>query len=129
MPLPPEDKIRAIKDQHPNRALYVIDVAEGKNPDGTDGEVSLTVVMTAPERGEYRMFSEQLSKAAENKNAIDKVWAMRSVIESHALQQIRWPSREECMEAFRLRPAMIDGFADELQKAAGEQVEFRRKKL
>jgi hypothetical protein len=68
-------------------------------------------------------------KANETKGDADRIWAVRSAVENAALSQIRWPSREECMEAFRKRPAMVDGFSSELQKAAGEQLQFRSKKL
>jgi hypothetical protein len=122
MPTPPDDKIKAIKELFPGRALFQVDVLDGKDE-------YMSFIMTAPERGEYKLFVESMFKARETKGDADKIWAVRAAVENAALTQIRWPSREECMTAFRERPAMVDGFAEELQKAAGEQTEFRSKKL
>jgi hypothetical protein len=122
MPTPPDDKIKAIKELFPGRALFLVEAMD------KDDE-AMTFIMTAPERGEYKLFVEAMFKAREVKNEADKIWAVRSVVENAALNQIRWPSREECMTAFRERPAMVDGFSAELQKAAGEQIEYRSKKL
>lgn len=122
MALPTEDKLDAIRNLFPGRALFLVEAMDSE-------EQVMGFVMTAPERGEYRIFAEQLFKARETKNDVDKIWAVRAAVENAALTQIRWPAREECMEAFKARPAMVDGFADQLMKAAGEQIEFRSKKL
>jgi hypothetical protein len=122
MPAPPEDKIKAIKELFPDRALFLIEATDA------DEEV-MSFVMTAPERGEYKLFIEAVYKSREHKSETDKIWAMRQAVENAALAQIRWPSREECMAAFRARPAMIDGFMEEMHKAAGEQIQVRSKKL
>jgi hypothetical protein len=119
---PPQDKLESIRSLFPGRALFLVEAMDAE-------EQAMSFVMTAPERGEYRLFVEQIFKAREQKNDVDKIWATRAAVENAALAQIRWPSREECMEAFQKRPAMIDGFAEELQKAAGEQIEFRSKKF
>lgn len=128
MPTPPDDKIQAIKQLFPSRALFLVEAIAKENADDK-GDEYMSFIMTAPERGEYKLFIEQMFKARESKSDADKIWAVREAVENAALAQIRWPSREECMTAFRERPAMVDGFAEELQKAAGEQLEFRSKKL
>lgn len=123
---PSKEKIEELKALYPQRELLLV---ESFAKDEAGEETVMHFVMTAPERGEYKIFVEQFLKASEKGSESEKIWAKRSVIENAALSQIRWPSREECMEAFRKRPAMVDGFLKEIQKAAGEQLEFRSKKL
>jgi hypothetical protein len=120
---PSKEKIDQLKALYPERQLILVEALDGE-------EQVMHFVMTAPERGEYKIFLEKFMKASESTGSnADKLWAKRAALEEGALAQIRWPSREECMEAFRKRPAMVDGFMDEMQKAAGEQIEFRSKKL
>lgn len=85
--------------------------------------------MTGPSRDEYKKFTDEMIAARECKNESDKLSAIRGAIERAALAQIRWPDRESCQAMFNSRPAMMDGFADELHKAAGSNVELRSKKL
>lgn len=123
---PTDEKIAQLKAQYADRQLFLVEAVDGE---GETEDLSMVCVMTAPERGEYKMFVEAMFKAGDSTKGADKIWATRNAIEIAALAQIRWPSREECMTAFRLRPAMIDGFAEELKKAAGEQTIVRSKKL
>lgn len=119
---PDKDKIEQIRAQFPDRALFAVDAVD-------DNDELMTFVMTAPQRGEYKLFVEQMIKAREVKDEGDRLWKIREVVEAAALAQIRWPSREECQKAFMSRPEMVDGFAQELQKAAGSNVELRSRKL
>lgn len=125
---PPQDRIDQIKAQFPDRALFLVNAVAVEDKDKSEDQV-MEFVMTAPERGEYRLFVDQMIKAREVKDEGDRLWKIREVVENAALNQIRWPSKEECQKAFRNRPEMVDGFAQELQKAAGSNVELRSKKL
>jgi hypothetical protein len=119
---PSKEKIEQIKAQFPDRELYLVEALDAED------EV-LTFVMTSPERGEYRIYVDKMMEAGAIKSEAEKTWKVREIIENAALGQIRWPDREDCQKAFRMRPAMVDGFAEELQKAAGAHVELRSKKL
>lgn len=119
---PDKDKIEQIKAAFPDRALFGVDAV-----DGTDQVMAF--LMTAPERGEYKLFVEQMIKARDTKDEGDRLWKIREVVENAALAQIRWPDRDTCMKVFRSRPEMVDGFAQELQKAAGANIELRSRKL
>lgn len=118
----PEEKIEQIKATFPDRTLFLVEATDGEDQ-------VMEFLMTSPERGEYKLFVEQMIAAREIKNEGDRLWRIRDVVENHALAQIRWPLREECQKAFRGRPEMVDGFAQELQKAAGSNVELRSRKL
>lgn len=127
MQTPTQDKIDFIKSQFPDRVLYEIQaVAVDKN---TGEDHVLTVLMTGPTRDEYKMYVNKVLAAQEIKDEADRIWQTRTAVENAALGQIRWPDREDVRQAFNARPEMIDGFAAELRKAAGSNVELRAKKL
>lgn len=117
-----DEKVQQIKSQFPDRHIIAIDALDEESQ-------FITFIMTSPERGEYRIYTEQMLKANDIKDPGDRMWKIREIIENHALCQIRHPSRETCQALFRSRPEMIDGLGDELRKAAGSQVEFRTRKL
>jgi hypothetical protein len=124
---PTQEQIDFVKSQYPDRALYVVDAAI-PSKDGDDEDV-LTVLMTGPTRDEYKMFVNKMMAAKDTKDEADKLWSIRTAIENAALGQIRWPDRDTVRAAFNARPEMIDGFAAELQKAAGSNIELRSKRL
>lgn len=119
---PTKEKIEQIKAQFPDRVLYEVEAVDA------DDKI-MTFVMTGPTRDEYKFFINKMIAAREMKDESDKLWAVRTAVENAAIAQIRWPDREEVKKAFDARPEMIDGFAAELQKAAGSNVELRSKKL
>lgn len=133
---PSQEKIDAIKAQFPDRELYVVEaIVPARDKDGNkifdteDDECVMTFLMTGPTREEYKMFINKITIAGETKDKAERLWAIRAAVENAALAQIRWPDRAECQRAFDSRPEMVDGFSDELRKAAGSQIELRSKKL
>jgi hypothetical protein len=119
---PSKEKIEQIKAQFPDRELHLVEAIDDKD------EV-ISFVMTSPERGEYKIFIDRLMETTSIKSESDQAWKVREIVENAALAQIRWPEREECQKAFRLKPEMVDKFTDELRKQAGSQIELRSKKL
>ena len=123
---PPDDKIEYLRTQFPDRALYEVDAVAVDKDSGDD--IVLTVVMTGPTRDEYRFYVNKMIAAKDVKDEGDRLWATRQAIENAALAQIRWPEREEVKRVFDSRPEMVDGFAAEIQRAAGANIELRSKK-
>lgn len=119
---PSKEKIEQIKAQFPDRALFLVEAVDAD-------ERVMTFVMTAPTREEHKFFVNRMIAARDTKDEADRLWAVRTAVENAAVAQIRWPERDEVKKAFDARPEMIDGFAAELQKAAGANVELRSKKL
>jgi hypothetical protein len=119
---PSQEKIDQIKQQFPDRPLFLVDAVDSE-------EQVMTFVMTGPTRDEYRFYTNKMLAAKETKDQADQLWEMRMIAENAALSQIRWPDREECKKAFEMRPEMVDNFHAELRKAAGSLIEFRSKKL
>lgn len=119
---PSKEKIEQIKAQFPDRELHEVTAVDDK-------EQVMVFIMTSPERGEYKIFVEKLMEVSSLKTESEQLWKVREVVENAALAQIRWPDREECQKAFRLKPEMIDKFSDELRRQAGSQIELRSKKL
>lgn len=119
---PTQDKIDFIKSQFPDRVLYEVEAVDAEDH-------VMTFIMTGPLREEYKMFVSKVLAAKNQNDEADRLWAMRAAVENAALAQIRWPEREVAKAAFDARPEMIDGFAEELKKAAGSNIELRSKKL
>lgn len=119
---PSQEKIEFIKSQFPDRALFLVEAVDAED------EV-MSFVMTGPTKDEYKFFVNKMIAAKDTKDEADRLWAIRTAVENAALAQIRWPEREDVKRAFDARPEMVDGFAAELQKAAGQNVELRSKKL
>ena len=119
---PSQDKIEQLKAQYPDRALLLVEAMDA------DDKV-MSFVMTGPTKDEYKFFVGKLLAAREIKDEQDKLWSMRAAVENAALAQIRWPDRDECKKAFDARPEMVDGFHEELRKAAGANIELRSRKL
>lgn len=119
---PSDEKIKQLKDLFPDRTLHLIEAADA------DDQV-MAFVMTGPTRDELKFLDNKLTAAREIKDEADKIWSMRSIVENAALAQIRWPDRDECKKAFEARPQMVDGFHEQLRKAAGANIELRSKKL
>lgn len=125
---PGKEKIEQIKLQYPDRVLFQVNAVAVEASDKSEEQI-MTFLMTGPTRDEYKFFINKMIAAREMKDESDKLWAVRTAVENAAIAQIRWPDREEVKKAFDARPEMIDGFAAELQKAAGSNVELRSKKL
>jgi hypothetical protein len=119
---PTPEKIAEIKAKYPDRALELIEAKDGED------EIA-HFVLTGPLREEYKKFSDEMLAAKDAKQESDKLASIRGAIERAALAQIRWPDRETVQALFNARPAMVDGFAEVLHKAAGSNVELRAKKL
>lgn len=119
---PSQEKIEQIRAQFPDRNLFLVEAVDAEDQ-------VMSFVMTGPSKDEYKFFSGKILGAIDTKDPQDKLWALRGIVENAALAQIRWPDREECKKAFDARPEMVDGFQEELRKAAGSNIELRSKKL
>jgi hypothetical protein len=115
------EKIEELKAKFPDRELHRIELVDGN-------EASHVLVMTGPNRDEYRKFVSDVQRASDSKPA-DKLEAIRFAIEQNALAQIRWPDRDDVKALFSSLPAMVEKFADKLHETAGGTIELRSKKL
>ena len=120
--LPSKEKIEQLRAQFPDRELHLIEAYD-------DSDEVMSFILTAPERGEYKIYISKLIETESVKDEGEKLWKVREAMENAVLGQIRWPEREECQKAFRARPEMIDKFGNELRRLAGAQVELKSKKL
>lgn len=118
---PSSEKIAELKSKFPDRELHSVDFVDGS-------EVVSVVVMTGPNREEYKKFVADIQRAGESKPA-DKLEAIRFAIEQNALAQIRWPDRDDVKALFARVPAAVEKFADKLHETAGGTIELRSKKL
>lgn len=117
---PSSEKIAELKQKFPDRELHRVELFDG-------AEVAHVVVMTGPNRDEYKKFVSDVQRASDSKPA-DKLEAIRFAIEQSALAQIRWPDRDEVKALFSSMPAMVEKFADKLHETAGGNIELRSKK-
>lgn len=126
---PSNEQISALKATFPDRSLHLVEAVVKDESSSTTDEVAV-FVMTGPSRDEYKKFADEVFAAKDMKGSeSDRIVATRGAIERAALAQIRWPARDVVQKLFEHKPAMVDGFADELHKAAGSNVELRSKKL
>lgn len=122
MSKPTPETIEMLKAQFPDRVLLEVEAVDG------DDQV-MTFVMTGPNKDEYDFYIEKMLAAKDLKGESERIKAVRKAAENAALAQIRWPDRPSVQRAFEMRPEMIDGFPEELRKAAGSNVELRARKL
>lgn len=119
---PTDERLEQIKAEFPDRSLVEVEAVDGEDH-------VMTFVMTGPTREEYKFFVNKMIAAREVKDEADRLWAIRLAVENAATAMIRWPDRDEVKKAFGRHPEMIDGFAAEIQKAAGSNIELRSRKL
>lgn len=118
---PSKDVIDRVKASHPDRSLRLVEAI--------DGEDTYFFIMTGAAREEYKKFTDEMLSGKDAKDDKQQIENIRGAIERAALAQIRHPDREECKRIFNFKPAMIQNFAEEIQRAAGANVEVRSKNL
>ncbi len=127
---PTAEEIKALKSKYPDRVLKLLPFEE-KTPDGARVENSDTLyfIITGPNRPEFQKYLEEMEQARAIKGESAKAMAIKDAIERSALAQIRFPSRIEAEELFKMRPALSLEFAKHIDDAAGASYEARAKNL
>ncbi len=120
---PSQAEIDQLKAKNPDRALKLLTLAE------ENGEV-LHFVVSGPNRTEYEKLSEDVLKFDKpGISEADKNIGIKKVMETLALQQIRWPDRADVVALFDKYPTIGTSIGAKVREYAGDSFEVRSKKL
>lgn len=119
---PTQAEIDKLKAAHPDRALKLLTLEE------KEGE-SLSFIVTGPNKIEYEKLLEDVDKIQKMKGEAEQIAATRKMMETLALQQIRWPERKEAAALFEKYPTISMQIGDKVRSYAGDSFEVREKKL
>jgi len=124
MEAPTPAEIARLKEQHPERALHLVDLKD----DGDDEHYF--VVMKGPTEDEYKIFVDDTFVAREKaKNDQDKNERLTLVAHTAVVRQTIWPDREEVKSLLFRHPGFVSKLADKIPDHAGSSAEVRSKKL